>query len=91
MHAFTVSDWGGKYSGITKKKLMKLFLDLDESDEILDALSYLGESLDDPTKKIIKTLEKFVCRALDLYSQLISAIIDNNILVMYFFRSSESS
>ena len=63
MHAFTGSDWGGKFSGITKRKWMKLFLDLDDSDEILDALGYLGESLEDPTAKVIETPEKFVCRA----------------------------
>ena len=63
MHTFTGSDWGGKFSGITKRKWMKLFLDLDDSDEILDALGYLGESLEDPTAKVIETLEKFVCRA----------------------------
>ncbi|KAG1656751.1 hypothetical protein GQR58_023744 [Nymphon striatum] len=48
MHAFTGSDWRGKFSGITKRKWMKLFLELDDSDEILDALSYLDESLEDP-------------------------------------------
>lgn len=44
MHTFTGSDWGGKFSGITKRKWMKLFLDLDDSDEIIGALGYLGES-----------------------------------------------
>ena len=63
MHAFIGSDWGGKFSGITKRKWMKLFLDLDDSDEILDALGYLGESLEDPTTKLIEILEKFVCSA----------------------------
>lgn len=71
IHTFTGSDWGGKFSGITKRKWMKLFLDLDDSDEILDALSYLGESLDDPTCEAIETLEKFVCRS---YSKKIKCI-----------------
>ncbi|KAG1697391.1 putative glutamate receptor [Nymphon striatum] len=44
MHAFTGSDWGGKFSGITKRKWMKLFLELDDSDEILDLILVLGIS-----------------------------------------------
>ncbi|KAG1656752.1 hypothetical protein GQR58_023744 [Nymphon striatum] len=63
MHAFTGSDWRGKFSGITKRKWMKLFLELDDSDEILDALSYLDESLEDPNGEVIVALEKCVCRA----------------------------
>ncbi|KAG1665862.1 hypothetical protein GQR58_019139 [Nymphon striatum] len=51
------------FPGITKRKWMKLFLELDDSDEILDALSYLGESLEDPNGEVIEALEKFVCRA----------------------------
>ncbi len=46
MHAFTGSDWGGRFSGITKRKWMKLVLNLDDSDEILNALGGLGESLE---------------------------------------------
>ena len=42
---------------------MKLFLDLGDSDEILDALGYLGESLEDPTTKLLEIMEKFVCSA----------------------------
>ncbi|KAG1671942.1 ATP-binding cassette sub-family D member 4 [Nymphon striatum] len=44
MHAFTGSDWGGKFSGITKRKWMKLFLELDDSDEILDLILVHGIS-----------------------------------------------
>ncbi|KAG1697692.1 DNA topoisomerase 2-alpha [Nymphon striatum] len=65
MHAFTGSDWGGKFSGITKRKWMKLFLELYDSDEILDALSYLGESLEDPNGEVIEALEKCGGRHID--------------------------
>ncbi|KAG1663781.1 putative proline--tRNA ligase, mitochondrial [Nymphon striatum] len=45
MHAFTGSDWGGKFSGITKRKWMKLFLELDDSDEILDLILTFEEAV----------------------------------------------
>ena len=56
-----MTDWDGKLATITKKAWVKSFLELDEDDEILDALSSLGSTDERPIPRVCEILEKFTC------------------------------
>ena len=45
LYAMSGTDWGGKFATISKKAWGKSFLELDDNDEILGALSSLGAIL----------------------------------------------
>ena len=55
------TDWGGKFATISKKAWFKSFLELDDNDEILDALSSLGATQERPISRACAILEKFTC------------------------------
>ena len=61
LHDIPLIDWGGKFATITKKAWVKSFLELDEDDEILDALSSLGLTDECPIPRVCEILEKFTC------------------------------
>ena len=61
LHAFTGADWGGKFSGISKRKWVQNFLLLRDDDPIITALTDLGASLDSPPCQDIESIERFVC------------------------------
>ena len=52
LHAISGTDWAGKFATIAKKVWVKSFLELDEDDEILDALSSLGLTDERPTPRV---------------------------------------
>ena len=59
LHAMSGTDWGGKFATISKKAWVKSFLELDDNDEILDALSSLGATQERPVSRVCAILEKF--------------------------------
>ena len=61
LHAMSGTDWGGKFATISKKAWVKSFLELDDNDEILDALSSLGATQERPVSRVCAILEKFTC------------------------------
>ena len=61
LHAMFGTDWGGKFATISKKAWVKSFLELDDNDEILDALSSLGATQELPASRLCAILEKFTC------------------------------
>ena len=60
-HAMSGTDWDGKVATISKKAWVKSFLELDDNDEILDALSSLGAAQERPVPRVCERLEKFTC------------------------------
>ena len=61
LRAMSGTDWGGKFATISKKAWIKSFLELDDNDEILDALSSLGVTQERPAPRVCAALEKFTC------------------------------
>ena len=64
IHSFSGSDWGGKFAGISKKKWITNYLNLDAASDTVQAFINLGEEGIDPLSQQ-HILEKFVCK---LYS-----------------------
>ena len=61
LHAFSGADWGGKFSGVTKKRWIKHYLSLEEGNAAVDVLQKFGEdSLD--LKGMSHLIENFVCQ-----------------------------
>ena len=63
LHAISGAVWGRKFATITKKAWVKSFLELDEDDEIHDALSSLGLTEERPIPRVCEILKKFTCMA----------------------------
>ena len=61
LHAVSGTDWGGEFVTISKKAWVKSFSELDDNDEIFDALSSLGATKERPVSRVCAILEKFTC------------------------------
>ena len=66
-HNFTGADWGGKFVGITKKKWVEAYMELEENDPVVACFGQLGNTLirpelvNDDLPPQVKELERFVC------------------------------
>ena len=45
LNAFSGADWGGKFAGISKSRLIKNYLNLDSSSEVLDVWMRMDSTL----------------------------------------------
>ncbi len=59
LHAFTV--WGGKFSGISKRKWTQNFLLLKDDNPVITPLTDLGVFQDSPPCQDFESLERFAC------------------------------
>lgn len=60
LHAFTGADWGGKFAGISKKKWMKEYLNLESSSDVVKTFQRLGDDSID-IDSVTNVQEDFVC------------------------------
>ena len=65
LHEISVSDWGGKFVGVSKKSWTESFMALSDDDPIIESLTFLGSKPihnDDLAEPEFKDLERFVCQ-----------------------------